>query len=76
MQLSGTIPKALQHAARKHAHAIESICNEGTDGLWIYLLPGYWNAEGQVTAIHERTARDAINMLRYIKPDPRPVHQR
>jgi hypothetical protein len=76
MKTSGYIPSTLLAACLRSSDKISEVSNEGEDGYWIYCRDGWWNAEGSVTAIHERTVKDCISMLRYLKPDPRPETQR
>ena len=71
----GNPPKTLVNACLKYADKIEEVGNEGDDGYWVYIKPGFWNPSFEVMCIHEHTVKDC-RQLKGIAPDPRPEDKR
>lgn len=67
MKTYGNIPKTLLNAAQKDGRIAE-LSNEGEDGYWLIFATGFRNTESGAHGIHERTARECIDALKYIKP--------
>lgn len=72
----GNPPKTLIKACEKYADKIDEVGNEGVEGYWIQLKPGWYNPHLECATIHEWTIRDCLWQLPLIKEDPRPEDKR
>lgn len=57
--------------------SVETIFDEGEDGIWIWLKPGWWTgANNDTSTLHEWTVRDLIDAWRgEYKPERIPADQ-
>ena len=49
---------------------VQSVSDERAmgDGLWVYLIEGYWHPLMQCSTIHEDTVGDVVYMLKGVEP--------
>ena len=60
------LPKKLRKLANDHR--IEEIRNEGGDGYWIYLKPGWWLPHMETHCIHEYTQAACLDEFKEVRP--------
>ena len=59
-EVMGSGSKILDKLWAKNQDKISDIWNEGSDGWWIDLYPGWWNVDSFVHCVHASTVRDLL----------------
>jgi hypothetical protein len=62
------IPKGLLDLEIKYPGIIEEVWNEGKDGYWINLEPGYIDERAGIHMVHEETVRECVRTMKTIVP--------
>lgn len=61
-----SVPKWLEKIARDPR--IDSVSDEGEDGYWVYLKPGFWNPNLGCHMIHEWKREHVLHDFKIIEP--------
>ncbi|KKL04284.1 hypothetical protein LCGC14_2617610 [marine sediment metagenome] len=69
MEFYGFVPKTLKTFALRHADIIEEVSEEGVDGYWIELNPGWIDEESGLHQIHEYTIAAVKNRFQFVRKE-------
>ena len=66
--------KSLPPALRQFANLIEDVSDESEagDGIWIYLMPGYWDPDTETHCVHEDTMSECVEAMKSVELEATP----